>query len=181
MRSWPRPRSASWSTISAAAPLGSQVGVDLERRVGEVMTAITEHGPQMAATAKDLTGSVVDILRESRLTIAQAESGLKTMHTVLGPLLVPKPDTGPPGRPFDIREYVEALHATKDVLHEANQLAGQSSTASELVARHISEVAAFTDARLDRVFTLIWITLGGVLASTLLVIAVIRRGPRSKP
>ena len=158
---------------------------NLDKKIAQVIVAVTESGPQMATTTKDLLGSVAEVLRETRLTIAQAESGLNTANTVLGPLMV-KPKDGPsdatsheqpalPGRPFNIIEYTEALRATREVLQETNQLAGQSTTASFLITRHLTEAAAFTDARLDRIFQWVWITLGLVFAAILGLILIVQR------
>jgi hypothetical protein len=151
----------------------------VQKQVSEVVTAVTDQGPQMATVSKELLGSVAEVMRESRLTIAQAESGMKTANTLLAPFLVDKPNAGPPGRPFNILEYTEALRVTKDVLHETNQLAGQSETASVLISRHLGEAAAFTDARVERVFHLLWITLAGLVAGCAGLILLIFRLKRS--
>jgi hypothetical protein len=129
----------------------------LDQRIGDTVATITEHGPTIASATKELLGSTAGVLQETRLTIAQVESGLKTLHELYPHLLDP-PAT--PGRPFNIVEYTEALRASADVLREANTLAGQSPTASALVTEQLRNVATFTDQRLQRVFTLIWITIG---------------------
>ncbi len=191
-----------------ASPEISQLFGDVERvtasiervdqKIATVITAVQENGPQMAVAAKDLLGSLSEVLRESRLTIAQVEQTLVTAHTAFGPLLQVKEvkevkevkgakevkeasgPPAPPGRPFNILEYTEALRATKEVLQETNQLAGQSATASVLITQHLSEAAAFTDARMARVFQLVWVTLGGIFAGGLLLI-VIGRSQRKSP
>ncbi len=178
-----------------ASPEISQLVGDVERvtasiervdqKIGTVITAVHENGPQMVVAAKDLLGSLSEVLRESRLTIAQVEQTLVTAHKAFGPLLEVKAakDTSgppaPPGRPFNILEYTEALRATRDVLQETNQLAGQSATASVLITQRLSEAAAFTDARVARVFQLAWVTLGGIFAGGLLLIVIGRRQRKS--
>ena len=178
-----------------ASPEISQLFGDVERvtasiervdqKIATVITAVQENGPQMAVAAKDLLGSLSEVLRESRLTIAQVEQTLVTAHTAFGPLLQVKEakeasgPPAPPGRPFNILEYTEALRATREVLQETNQLAGQSATASVLITQHLSEAAAFTDARMARVFQLVWVTLGGIFAGGLLLIVIGRRQRKS--
>ena len=147
----------------------------LDQRIGDTLAMVTEHGPAIAATTKELMGSLISILQEARQTIAQVESGMKTLHELYPHLLDP-PAT--PGRPFNIVEYSEALRATAEVLHEANTLAGQSPAASTLVTEQLRNVASFTDARLARVFTFIWITVGLIFAGILAVLAVIRLSAR---
>ena len=154
---------------------------DTAEQIGKVVTTAAAHGPEIAATATGMMDSVAGILRESRLTIAQAETTLKTVHELYPHLLEPKPDNGPPGRPFNIVEYTDALHATAGVLKEANQLAGQSPAASALVTRHLQDAAAFTDARLDRIFTLIWITLGVLFSGIIGTVVLLRHIGRKSP
>jgi hypothetical protein len=157
-----------------AVPEAERLTASVERasltgeRVGQMMVdfpAMLESRRQqlnaMMGETQRLIGAVQGLTGTVNATLVTLDTTMRTADAIVGRYYTP-PAPGasgaPPGRPFDIREYTATLSKLEDVVSGVNQLASNGDHL--LQSPGVENLTALADARIDRLFFHVYVTVG---------------------
>ena len=149
---------AATSLSETAAGLPEAVRAEREALVAQVSEELAKQREGLVRDLETSEEPVRRILADSKETAealrsasAQIQDGIRTLDQFIANVSADTPDDGgPPGRPFDVREYGEAASRITEAAKELNGLLRDVEANESGTGKLLDEAAARGDAALER-------------------------------
>jgi hypothetical protein len=128
----------------------------------QLLTNVLGDVRQIAADAISVGRTATLLATNLQQTLLTFGDTLKVADTVGRHFGLDQPSAGPPGRPFDIQDYVAALARLNEVVTNLNQLSlsADQFTRSGGWQKMMKDMTEATDRRMDRAFSRLYLALG---------------------